>query len=80
MASRDRPLSPSLSTRKEDWSYYLLPGWGGLESNRKRNISNTAFVSSEGLTDKGDLAHFDAKSARELGKRYAEAYLELIRK
>lgn len=42
------------------------------------NMSNTAFVSSQGLTDKGDGVHFDAESARELGRRYANAYLELI--
>ncbi|KAA0992480.1 sialate O-acetylesterase [Dyadobacter aurulentus] len=32
-------------------------------------------VSSGGLTDQGDKTHFDARSARELGKRYAEAFL-----
>ncbi|SHF70045.1 protein of unknown function [Fodinibius roseus] len=41
------------------------------------SLSNTAFVSSRGLTDKGDLAHFDTRSSRELGKRYAEAYLRI---
>lgn len=33
----------------------------------------TAVVSAEGLTDKGDATHFDSASARELGKRYAQA-------
>lgn len=41
-------------------------------------VPNTAFVSSEGLTDKGDGTHFDAASYRELGKRYAAAYQEII--
>lgn len=36
-------------------------------------VENTAVVSSEGLVDKGDQLHFDSSSARELGKRYAEA-------
>lgn len=40
-------------------------------------VARTAFVSSEGLTDKGDRLHFDARSLRELGRRYAEAYLQL---
>ena len=40
-------------------------------------IAHTAFVSSKGLTHKGDNVHFDAKSYRELGKRYAKAYLDL---
>lgn len=34
-------------------------------------VENSAFVSAEGLTDKGDKIHFDARSARELGGRYA---------
>ena len=32
---------------------------------------------SEGLTSIGDNTHFDAKSQRELGRRYAEAFLKL---
>ncbi len=36
-----------------------------------------AFVTSEGLTPKSDKEHFDTRSARELGKRYADAYLKL---
>jgi hypothetical protein len=42
-------------------------------------VSRTAFVSAEGLKHKGDKVHFDADSYRELGRRYAEAYLELAR-
>lgn len=33
-------------------------------------------ASASGLTHKGDDTHFDTKSARELGKRYAEAFLK----
>ena len=36
-------------------------------------VKNTAFVDSKGLTHKGDQVHFDAKSYRELGRRYAKA-------
>lgn len=36
---------------------------------------NTALASASGLTHKGDDTHFDTKSARELGKRYARAFL-----
>lgn len=42
-------------------------------------VPRTAFVSSEGLKHKGDKVHFDADSYRELGRRYAEAYLRLVR-
>ncbi len=42
-----------------------------------KQIENTAFVSAEGLTDKGDRVHFDAESYRELGRRYAATYLEM---
>lgn len=44
-----------------------------------RDIARSAFVSSEGLSHNGDAVHFDAKSYRMLGKRYAEAYLKLTR-
>ncbi len=37
-------------------------------------------VSSAGLTDQGDETHFDAASARELGRRYAERFLSVGRK
>lgn len=38
---------------------------------------HTAVAAAEGLTDKGDKLHFDARSANELGKRYAARMLEL---
>jgi dienelactone hydrolase len=44
-----------------------------------QHIANTAFVHANQLTDKGDLIHFDSSSFRELGRRYARAYLELTR-
>jgi len=37
----------------------------------------TAVISADGLVDKGDVTHFDAASARELGKRYAQAMQNL---
>jgi hypothetical protein len=40
-------------------------------------VPATAFVSSAGLAHKGDEVHFDAPSLRELGRRYAHAYLTL---
>lgn len=42
-------------------------------------VKHTAFVSAEGLHHKGDKVHFDAASYRELGKRYASAYLNLTK-
>ena len=39
------------------------------------SMPNVAFVSAQGLHDKGDVVHFDAASARTLGERYAAAYL-----
>lgn len=43
-------------------------------------IINSAVVSSEGLTDKGDHLHFDSASAYILGERYAEAMSRLLKK
>ncbi|HVW21373.1 MAG TPA: sialate O-acetylesterase [Opitutaceae bacterium] len=37
-------------------------------------VPRCRLVSSAGLTDKGDHLHFDAPSARELGRRYAAAF------
>lgn len=41
-------------------------------------VPHVVFVSSEGLTDNGDLIHFSARAARELGRRYAAAYFGLL--
>jgi hypothetical protein len=38
-----------------------------------QKVPHAAVVSAKNLTDKGDHLHFDTPSARELGKRYAEA-------
>jgi hypothetical protein len=38
-----------------------------------QKVKRTACVEATGLTDKGDKTHFDTPSARELGRRYAEA-------
>jgi len=40
-------------------------------------IKHVGFVSAKGLSDRGDLVHFDALSARLLGKRFAEKMIEL---
>jgi len=45
-----------------------LRGLGG-------RVPNYACVSSGALTDKGDHKHFDTPSQRELGRRYASAFL-----
>jgi hypothetical protein len=42
-----------------------------------KEVKYTAVVSAAGLKDKGDSTHFDAPSARELGRRYAEAMYKL---
>lgn len=43
-------------------------------------IDNSAWVSSEGLTDVGDTLHFNAESQIILGERYAEKIIELLEK
>jgi hypothetical protein len=42
-----------------------------------KHVSNTGFVSAHGLTDKGDELHFDSKSQRKFGRRYADVMWEL---
>ena len=43
-----------------------------------QRVKNTAYVDSNGLDHKGDNVHFSAESARELGRRYAEAMIRLL--
>jgi len=40
-------------------------------------VARTAFASARGLKHKGDKVHFNSASYRELGRRYAAAYLKL---
>ena len=58
--------------QRDDMPYYKI-----VNNALKQNA--TAFVSSKGLTcnDRNDNTHFDTKSLREFGLRYAEAYLKL---
>lgn len=42
-------------------------------------IPNYGIAAASGLKDKGDNLHFDAASAREMGKRFAETMAELIK-
>jgi len=42
-------------------------------------VPHTAFVPAEGLGHKGDKVHFSADAYREFGRRYAAAYLKLVR-
>jgi hypothetical protein len=39
----------------------------------------TAFVNSDALGHNGDFVHFDAAAYRELGRRYAAAFLKFSR-
>ena len=55
------------SRRLVDAAHRSLPG----------KVRRTAFVSSDGLVHGGDKVHFDTASLRELGRRYADAYLSL---
>ncbi|HEX7980793.1 MAG TPA: sialate O-acetylesterase, partial [Gemmatimonadaceae bacterium] len=41
-------------------------------------VPHVAYVSSDGLRDKGDTLHFNAASQRVFGERYARAYLALV--
>ncbi len=40
-------------------------------------VTNTACADARSLTPKDDLVHFDAKSERELGRRYAEQMIKI---
>jgi hypothetical protein len=44
------------------------------------SVPNVAYVSSDGLADKGDQLHFDGPSQRTFGERYAAAYLAIVKR
>jgi len=44
------------------------------------SVPNVAYVSSEGLVDRGDKLHFDGASQRTFGQRYAAAYLAILKR
>lgn len=46
-------------------------------SRLPQRAPHTAFVTAEELVHNGDGTHFDSASARELGRRYAEAMIQL---
>ncbi|MFP6899368.1 MAG: sialate O-acetylesterase, partial [Opitutales bacterium] len=60
----ERPWSDA--KKKVDAAHGGLPG----------KVKRTAFIASDGLGHKGDKVHFSAAAFRELGERYAKAYLE----
>jgi hypothetical protein len=49
-----------------------------VHENIPTQFDRTRFISSDGLTHIGDKTHFDAASARELGRRYAQAYADIL--
>lgn len=58
-------------------------GYEQVDAAHRRVAADTpdvAFIASDGLGDKGDQLHFSAAGARELGRRYAQAYLEMTRR
>jgi prepilin-type N-terminal cleavage/methylation domain-containing protein len=42
-----------------------------------KDMNHVAFVKADGLTCKSDNIHFDTRSQREFGKRFAAAYLKI---
>ncbi len=47
--------------------------------NLPTDFKHTAFVPSAGLKHRGDQVHFDSEGLREFGRRYADAYLKLVK-
>ncbi len=68
-------LGPFLETEKHPFAAELNRQLATIPAH----VPNSAFVSAEGLKDKGDKLHFNAEGQRELGVRYAKAYLKLRR-
>ena len=81
---RERLATPSLPVIVGELGAYLsersdFPHYRTVNAELRKipdALSHSAFVSAEGLTDKGDSLHYDARSLRILGERYAAVYLE----
>lgn len=59
-----------------------FPYWSIVNDSLERasrTLPFCGFVPSKNLRDKGDGLHFDSKSLREFGKRYAREYIKLMR-
>ena len=84
-ALRERLDAPSLPVIVGELGAYLserpdFPHYRTVNAELRKipdALPYSAFVSGEGLNDKGDNLHYDARSLRILGQRYADAYLGL---
>jgi len=82
---RERLDAPSLPVILGELGAYLserpdFPHYRTVNAELRKipdALPRSAFVSAEGLTDKGDSLHYDARSLRVFGERYAVAYLGL---
>jgi hypothetical protein len=57
--------------------------WAAINQQKKRYVEsdkNAYLISSAGLTDRGDNTHFNSASQRELGRRFADKFLEVLSK
>jgi len=79
-ADLDAPDVPFIGATLGDYFIENHPA-GKIVNDALRRIpqyvKNTACVDSTGLEHKGDNVHFNSSSERELGRRYAEAMLQL---
>ena len=81
-ADLDAPEVPFIAGQIGRFHYAVSPE--GEEFNARllelpKRVPHTGVATSEGLTDLGDQTHFNSASLRELGRRYAGAYCELVR-
>ncbi len=82
---RERLGTPSLPVILGELGAYLVarpdfPHYHTVNAELRKipdALLHSAFVNAEGLTDKGDSLHYDARSLRTFGERYAAAYLHL---
>lgn len=76
-----RPELPFLIGQLGQWPERpWTDAWKRVDEAHRRiggAVPGAAYVSSAGLPHRGDTLHFSSEAARELGRRYAEAYLRL---
>ncbi|MBI1356356.1 MAG: sialate O-acetylesterase [Acidobacteria bacterium] len=75
-----QPDLPFVAAQLAEFYYEKSPGAAEINAaiaHLPERLPHTAYVTAEGFTARPDGVHLDSASARELGKRYAEAMLKL---
>ena len=82
-ADLNNPILPFLIGQLGQFEEVPWDEWRSMVNSAHEELAqemeHVYFISSDGLGHKGDSLHFSAAASRELGKRFAQVYNEVIR-